>query len=43
MGRRELAKVRKATFLDPPTRRNRVWQTDFTEFETQSGALHANS
>jgi len=32
--RRQLARERKQTFLDPPTRRNRVWQTDFTEFET---------
>lgn len=28
---------RKRTFWDPPNRRNRVWQTDFTEFETRSG------
>jgi putative transposase len=35
--RRELAKARKATFHDPPTRRNRVWQTDFSEFETRAG------
>ena len=35
--RRELAKARKATFHDPPTRRNRVWQTDFSELETTSG------
>lgn len=35
--RRELAKARKATFRDPPTRRNRVWQTDFSEFETRAG------
>jgi putative transposase len=35
--RRELAKARKATFHDPPTRRNRVWQTDFTELETRAG------
>jgi putative transposase len=35
--RRELAKARKATFHDPPTRRNRVWQTDFSEFETTAG------
>lgn len=32
--RRKLAQIRKETFLTPPTRRNRVWQTDFTEFET---------
>ena len=35
--RRELAKARKQTFQDPPTRRNRVWQTDFSEFETRAG------
>ncbi|MCA1679783.1 MAG: integrase core domain-containing protein [Actinobacteria bacterium] len=35
--RRELAKARKATFGDPPTRRNRVWQTDFSELETRAG------
>jgi len=35
--RRELARARKATFGDPPTRRNRVWQTDFSEFETRAG------
>jgi putative transposase len=35
--RRELAKARKATFANPPTRRNRVWQTDFSEFETTAG------
>ncbi len=32
--RRKLALIRKETFLTPPTRRNRVWQIDFTEFET---------
>ena len=32
--RRQLAARRKAVFLDPPVRRNRVWQVDFTEFET---------
>jgi putative transposase len=35
--RRELARARKAVFHDPPTRRNRVWQTDFSEFETRAG------
>ena len=35
--RRELAKARKATFAEPPTRRNRVGQTDFSEYETTSG------
>jgi transposase InsO family protein len=32
--RRQLAAHRKQVFLDPPARRNRVWQADFTEFET---------
>lgn len=35
--RRELAKARKAAFVSPPTRRNRVWQTDFSELETAAG------
>ncbi len=35
--RRELAKARKAAFVSPPTRRNRVWQTDFSELETGGG------
>ncbi len=26
-------------FLDPPTERNRVWQTDFSEFETSAGGI----
>lgn len=35
--RRMYAQVRKETFLNPPTRRNRVWQADFTEYETDAG------
>jgi transposase InsO family protein len=35
--RRALAAHRKAVFLAPPARRNRVWQVDFTEFETSRG------
>lgn len=35
--RRMHAQVRKETFLNPPTRRNRVWQADFTEYETDAG------
>ena len=35
--RRQLAQARKARFLEPPARRNRVWQADFTEFETSRG------
>lgn len=37
--RRELAKARRATFHEPPTRRNRVWQTDFSELETLAGGI----
>jgi putative transposase len=37
--RRELAKARKQAFHEPPTRRNRVWQTDFSEFETRAGGI----
>lgn len=32
--RRELAKARRAAFVEPPTHRNQVWQLDFSEFET---------
>jgi putative transposase len=35
--RRALAVARQALFVAAPTRRNRVWQTDFTEFETSRG------
>ena len=35
--RRALAAARRALFVEPPTRRNRVWQADFTEFETSTG------
>lgn len=35
--RRKLAQIRKETFLSPPARRNRVWQVDFTEYETYGG------
>ena len=27
---RQLARVRKKTFISPPTRRNRLWQADFS-------------
>ena len=33
-GRRQLAAARRAVFADAPSRRNRVWQADFSEFET---------
>jgi putative transposase len=35
--RRQLARERRETFLEPPVRRNRVWQFDFSEFETDAG------
>lgn len=31
---RQLAGARREAFIDPPTRRNRLWQADFSEFET---------
>ncbi len=34
---RKLAGARREAFLEPPSRRNRVWQTDFTELETSGG------
>lgn len=37
--RRQLAQARRAAFLDPPDRRNRVWQMDFAEFETEVGGV----
>jgi putative transposase len=36
--RREMAAARKKAFVDPPDRRNRVWQTDFTRIEISSGS-----
>lgn len=35
--RRQLAKARRAVFVEPVERRNRVWQMDFSEFETAAG------
>lgn len=32
--RREIAKARRDAFVEPVTRRNRVWQADFSEIET---------
>ena len=29
-----LSEARRAAFTEPPTRRNRVWQADFSQFET---------
>jgi putative transposase len=37
--RRALATARKQTFWNPPSRRNRVWQTDFTRMEITSGSV----
>jgi hypothetical protein len=34
--RRALARARREAFLEPPTRRNQVWQADFSEFETET-------
>src|SRR5438093_12374366 len=36
---RQLARARRAVFLEPPTRRCRVWQSDFSEFETIGGGI----
>jgi transposase InsO family protein len=35
--RRDLANARRQAFVQIPTRRNRVWQTDFFELETSGG------
>ena len=35
--RRDLATGRREAFVEPPTRRNRVWQMDFFELETSGG------
>ena len=35
--RRALAKARKAVFISAPERRNRIWQMDFSDFETSAG------
>jgi transposase InsO family protein len=37
--RKSWAMLRRRVFHDPPTERNRVWQTDFTEFETTGGGI----
>jgi len=37
--RKSWAVLRRRVFHDPPTRRNRVWQTDFSEFETPTGGI----
>jgi putative transposase len=37
--RRSWSRLRKRVFLDPPRQRNRVWQMDFSEFETARGGI----
>lgn len=37
--RRAWSKLRRRVFTNPPTIRNRVWQTDFSEFETTGGGI----
>jgi putative transposase len=37
--RKSWAVLRRRVFHDPPTGRNRVWQTDFSEFETSAGGI----
>jgi putative transposase len=37
--RRSWARLRRQVFHDQPTERNRIWQTDFSEFETTSGGI----
>ena len=37
--RRALARARRQAFVDPPARRNRVWQTDFSELETAGAGV----
>jgi putative transposase len=37
--RKSWAVLRRKVFRDPPTERNRVWQTDFSEFETTTGGI----
>jgi transposase InsO family protein len=37
--RKSWAVLRRRVFHDPPTKRNWVWQTDFSEFETSSGGI----
>jgi putative transposase len=37
--RKSWAAIRRRVFRDPPTQRNRVWQMDFSEFETTGGGI----
>jgi hypothetical protein len=36
---RQLAGVRKEAFITPPRRRNRLWQADFSEYETDGAGI----
>ena len=36
---RQLTRARKESFISPPTRRNRLWQADFSEFETAGAGV----
>ena len=36
---RQLAGIRKETFINPPTRRNRLWQAYFSEYETDAAGV----
>lgn len=35
--RKSWAVLRRRVFVDPPRERNRIWHTDFSEFETTAG------
>jgi hypothetical protein len=37
--RKSWAALRRKVFHNPPTERNRVWETDFSEFETAGGGI----
>jgi putative transposase len=37
--RRELHAARRAAFVEAPTRRNRIWQVDFTCYQTEAGGF----
>ena len=37
--RRQLAQARREAFVEAPVRRNRVWQADFTQFETEAEGI----
>jgi putative transposase len=37
--RKSWAALRRKVFHDPPTERNRVWQTGFSEFESTGGGI----